>query len=188
MVETISPKVFGSRSRTYWSSLILHVLGAATSAAAFGAVLGGVGSVLGAPWGHVEPLLLIGLALAYFARDAFGLRVPIPDRHKQVPEWWRTFYSPPVAAFLYGLGLGVGFLTFLTFGTYVVVAAGAVVSGSAIAGATIAGTFGLARSVAVAGVAKTSIDELEKLAASWGPRFVNVVAITLVAAVAAASV
>ena len=43
--------------------------------------------------------------------------MPIPERREQVPEWWRTFFPWPVSSFLYGLGLGIGFLTFLRHGT-----------------------------------------------------------------------
>ena len=85
----------------------------------------------------------------YAARELFGAPIPLPDLDRQVPDWWRTFYSHNVAALLYGFGLGVGFFTFLTFGTYAAVATGAFVSGNALIGAVLLGAFGLVRSVAV---------------------------------------
>jgi hypothetical protein len=129
MVEAIVPVVHGGKRGRYALSVVLHVLGAGISAALLGAILGAVGGLLGAPWGVAGLVALATVALAYALRESAGLPVPIPDRHQQVPEWWRSFYSPPVSAFLYGLGLGPGFFTFLTFGTFVAVAVAAVVSG-----------------------------------------------------------
>src|SRR5881397_3097660 len=75
--------------------------------------------------------------------------VALPNLRRQVPEWWRTFFSPPVAAFLYGAGLGVGFLTYLSFGTLVAVAAVAVASGNPLVGVLVLTPFGMARGLSV---------------------------------------
>ena len=72
---------------------------------------------------------MAAVALAYAAREAFGLPLPVPAARRQVPDWWRSFFSWPVAATLYGAGLGIGFLTFLSNGGLVVVAVAAVASG-----------------------------------------------------------
>src|SRR2546423_12691777 len=118
MVETIVPVVYGGRAR-YLRAVALHLLGAAAAAAALGLILGALGALAQAPWGRLGPLIVAGIALLYFLREGFALRaIPIFDRRSQVPEWWRSFYSPPVAAFLYGVGLGAGFFTYLTFGTF----------------------------------------------------------------------
>jgi len=50
--------------------------------------------------------------------------VPVAQLRRQVPEWWRTFFGRRVASVLYGAGLGVGFLTYLSHGTLVVVEPG----------------------------------------------------------------
>src|SRR4029450_14056998 len=73
----------------------------------------------------------------------------VPQLRRQVPQWWRTFFSVPVAAFLYGAGLGVGFLTYLAHGTLVVVAVAAVASGKPLVGAALLAPFGLARGLSV---------------------------------------
>jgi hypothetical protein len=62
-----------------------------------------------------------------------------------VPDWWRTFFPPHVAAFLYGVGLGPGILTYLGHGTLVVVSVAAVASGHPLVGAALLAPFGLAR-------------------------------------------
>lgn len=150
MVETIAPVVHGGRNRRYWAALAIHVCAATLGGALFGAVLGLAGGLVGAPFGAPGLIAVAVVAALYAAREAFGLPVPLPDLDRQVPDWWRTFYSPNVAAGLYGLGLGIGFLTFLTYGTYAAVAVGAFVSGSPLGAAVLLGSFGLARSAAVA--------------------------------------
>jgi hypothetical protein len=165
MVQTITPVVHGGR-RSRWSGTVaLHALGAVVSAGAFGAALGIGGSLLGAPWGTAGGLLVVGLALLYTARELFDLPIPIPDRRRQVPEWWRTTFSTRTAAFLYGLGLGIGFLTYLRFGTLVVVSSVAVGSGDPVAGAVVLAPFGLARGLSVAVVwAGVSTDRVQRVA------------------------
>lgn len=149
MVATISPVVHGGRNRNYWSAIALHTLGATASAALLGALLGAAGWLLGAPWGSAGLLVVAVLAAIYAARELFNLPIPLPDMDRQVPDWWRTYFSRNVAAFLYGLGLGVGFLTYLSFGTLVPVAAAAVISSSPVTGALLLGTFGLMRGLSV---------------------------------------
>jgi hypothetical protein len=196
MVEAIVPVVHGKARGRYAMSVALHVLGAGASAAALGVVLGAIGGLLGAPWGSAGLVAIAGVALLYSVRESAGLPVPIPDGHRQVPEWWRSFYSPPIAAFLYGIGLGPGFFTFLTFGTFVAVGVAAVVSGSPALGAGLCAPFGLARGLSVlvsAGAhsgddAGRVIDRLESLAATAAPRAINAAALVGVGAVAVLAV
>ena len=120
--------------------------------------------------------------------------MPLPNLRQQVPDWWRTFFPPVVASFIYGLGLGVGFLTYLSFGTLVAVAAVAVASGSPPLGAVLLGSFGLARGLSVlvsASATKTETvgvvtDRLDRLALSRWPRLLNGTILAVVAAIAAA--
>ncbi len=195
MVETIAPGVHGGRGRRYWSMLALHTAAAGLAGAASGALLGALGGVAGAPWGVVGPLILTAIAISYALREIGGVPLPLPGRRAQVPDWWRTFFSPGVAATLYGVGLGVGFLTFVTFGTLVAVAAAALVYGDPWVGATILGAFGASRALAV-GVSATSatneatarlVDRLEDAAGARLPRLVNGVTLAAVAAGVAAS-
>src|ERR687894_208711 len=102
MVETIAPVVHGERRSRWWAAVGLHALGATVAAAAFGALLG-------APWGAAGLTVVIAVAALYAARELFGVPVPLPDRRRQVPEWWRTFFPASISSFLYGLGLGIGF-------------------------------------------------------------------------------
>jgi hypothetical protein len=144
MVETITPVVHGG-SRSRWGvSVVVHAIGAAASAAVAGAVLAGAGGLLGAPWG-VAGLGLVAMAAALYVARELGAPVPVPQMRRQVPDWWRTFFPSHVAAFLYGIGLGPGFLTYLSHGTFVVVSVAAFASGRPLVGAAVLAPFGLAR-------------------------------------------
>jgi hypothetical protein len=148
MAETITPVVHGG-SRSAWGvSLAAHVLGAAIAAAALGALLGAFGALLGAPWGTAGTLAVAAAAAVYLAAE-LGARVPMPQLRRQVPDWWRTFFPRWAAAFLYGIGLGPGFLTYLTHGTLVAVAVAAAATGSPLLAAGIVMPFGVARGLTV---------------------------------------
>ena len=147
MVETISPVVYGTRTR--WAgALALHAAGATATAAAFGALAAAVGALLGAPWGRAGGVIVIFLAALYLVRELTGIRVPVPQLRRQVPDWWRTYFGRPLAAVLYGAGLGVGFFSYLAHGTLVVVTIGAASTGRPMLGALVMVPFGLARGLA----------------------------------------
>ena len=186
MAETITPVVHGGKRKPYIAAAFLHVLGATAAAALLGLALGGLGALLQAPWEDATAVVVAAAAGLYFLREAFRLPIPLPDRKRQVPEWWRTFFSPPVAALLYGAGLGVGFLTYLSFGTFAAVMAGALASGDPLVGALVCAPFGLGRAVVVVAVASAGppIERLDDLAGSDGLRWANAVVLLGIAAAA----
>ena len=193
MVETINPVVYGgpegSRSR-YRTALALHVLGATAAAGVFGAALGGLGSLLGAPWGAAGVVAVALAATAYLLREAFGVPVPVLEARRQVPEWWREFFSRNVTAFLYGAGVGIGFFTYLGHGTLLVVSTAATASGRPLGGALLLAPFGLARALSIAVGARTEepsalVNRLAAFARRGWPRLAHGVALGLVAVSAA---
>ena len=194
MVETIAPVVHGRRSR-YLVAVMIHALFAGLAGALFGGLLAFVGNLLGFPWGEAGMFAICGVALLYALRELFGLPVPLFDRKKQVPDWWRTFYSAPIAAGLYGVGLGIGFLTFLRYGTYVAVCTLAFASGDPLLGIALGATFGIARGLTTLAATKTIDEEgaalvvvkLEELAETRGPRIANGLVCAALAVVAVAS-
>jgi hypothetical protein len=196
MVQTITPVVHGGRRGRWLGSVAAYTTGATLGAAALGALLGGVGRVLGAPWGSAGLWAVAAVAAVFASRELLRVPIPLPNLHRQVPDWWRTFFSPPVAALLYGLGLGIGFLTYISFGTLVAVAAAASESGSALTGAVLVGAFGLARGLSVLVVWSGTteerlgrvVDRIDVLGASRVPALVNgtLLAALTFAAVAAA--
>ena len=191
MVETISPVVHGGRAR-WLGTLALHTIGATGTAALFGAILGWIGRVLGAPWQRPGLLALATISMVY----AFGVltrfRVPVPQLRRQVPDWWRTYFGRSFAALLYGAGLGIGFLTYVSYGTLVVVAFAAVASGRPAVGALVMAPFGLARGLSAV-VSWRSTDQersralVDRLAAAADAprRIVNGVALAALAIAAA---
>jgi hypothetical protein len=194
MVETIAPVVDGGRRFSYWAAIALHIAGAGLAATMLGALLGLLGDAAGAPWGRAGLVAIAVVATIYGVREVTGVPIPIPDRHRQVPEWWRTFFSAPVAALLYGLGLGVGFLTFLSFGTYVAVAVAALASGSPALGALVCAPFGVARALAASvpglrrgGETAGALNRLEEVGAGSLPRLANAAALAGIAVAALAA-
>lgn len=190
MVQTITPVVHGGSRRRWAASLVLHVLGAVVSSALFGALLGATGAVLGAPWGREGMLIVAVIAIAYATREVTGLRVPILELRRQVPEWWRGALGARTSSFLYGLALGPGVGTHLRHGTFVAIAVLVMTIGDPVVGAVILGTFGLARAIGVSVVsnARTSSavglvgDRLERVGSGALPRIANGIALLALAA------
>jgi hypothetical protein len=157
------------------------------AAAIVGSLLAGAGALLGAPWGVPGAVLVAAAAALYVARE-LGAPVPVPQLRRQVPDWWRTFFPPHVAAFLYGLGLGPGFLTYLGHGTVVVVSVAAFASGRPLLGAAVLAPFGLARGlgpVLAFGVRSPSdgaalVERLDRSASRARWRIANALALSLV--------
>ena len=158
MVETITPVVYGGRTR-WIGALALHVAGATSTAALFGAVSGALGALLGAPWGRAGMVAFALVAAVYAIGETPGVKATVPQLRRQVPEWWRGFFSWPIAAVLYGAGLGIGFFTYLSHGTLVVVCAAALASGNPLIGAMVVGVFGFARGLSAARGAKVRSQE-----------------------------
>jgi len=189
MVETVAPVVYGDKRSRYRLALSLHAVAATLSAALVGAAAGAIGMLLGAPWGTGGYIAIAVAAVLYAFRELSGVPVPVPDRHQQVPLWWRTFYSPRVAGVLYGFGIGVGYLTYLSFGTYFVVTIAALTTGDVLTGAVLTAPFGLGRglSVALANLRAGSpehpsgIDSVDALAETRWPKLANATVLLVVA-------
>jgi hypothetical protein len=187
MVETITPVVHGGSWERWGISLALHAIGAAVAAAIVGSLLAGAGALLGAPWGVPGAVLVVAAAALYVARE-LGAPVSVPQLRRQVPDWWRTFFPPHLAAFLYGLGLGPGFLTYLGHGTVVVVAVAAFASGRPLLGAAVLAPFGLARGLGPVlsfGVRSPSdaaalVERLDRSASKARWRVANALALSMV--------
>src|SRR5213592_2074917 len=125
MVETFTPAVCGSRLRQHFA-LAFFALGALVASAALGAVLGFLGSLVGARPALVAAAVLAALAAA---RETGLLRVPLPQSRRQVPERWRNELPLPAWSVGYGAGLGAGFLTFQPVATFWVACAAALALG-----------------------------------------------------------
>lgn len=159
MVGTIIPIVNGARTQgrisiAHW----LHLVGAVAGGAGIGAALGAAGSAARAATAPAGALVLVPagtIAAIYSARELGIVSVPMPQFHRQVPAWWRYRYQPNIAAFLYGIGLGVGVATFVRVATLYVVLAWVAFAGDPASGALAMGLFGAARALPVVWLGNT---------------------------------
>jgi hypothetical protein len=141
MVETFTPAVCGSRSRTRLA-VVVFAAGAIASAAVLGALLGLAGGVLGA---RQAVLAAAALALAAAAREAGFVRLPLPQARRQVPERWRAELPLPIWAAGYGAGLGAGVFTYQPVSTFWVAGAAAVALGRPLPAAACFSLYGAGR-------------------------------------------
>lgn len=85
--------------------------------ATVGVLAGVMGRLLVSPTSAVHVALWIGVALVallYEGRELRGWPLPVPTRHWQVPKHWGQ-YGEPFYAAAFGVILGAGFFTFVTF-------------------------------------------------------------------------
>jgi hypothetical protein len=180
MADAFSPVVHGGRNQSFWRALGAHVIGAGIAAASLGVVLGSIGSVFELDWSSPSLVVVAALAAIYAAGELAGFHLPIPHRKAQVPEWWRSYFTPTTTAFLYGAGLGVGFATHVRSALLPVVAGLALLSGSPLLGAVVLAPFGIARATSVL----VGFDAAERLGGSRLPEFVSSGALLVVSVAA----
>jgi hypothetical protein len=155
MVMTIAPQVGGESQRKwrrYPSTIGPFALGAVSSGAlVFGLAAAAGASIPGmAADGAVAiaaSVVLAGAAAAYGTSYLLGRPLPVPHTYRQVPKVWREAFSPEVAAFLYGLGLGIGFFTKVPYATFYVAVGLSFVLANPLAGLAAGAVFGLARTL-----------------------------------------
>jgi hypothetical protein len=143
MVETFTPAVCGSRTRTRLAAVVFAA-GAVASAAVLGALLGAAGGALGA---GSAVFAAAALALLAAAREAGVLRLPLPQSRRQVPDRWRAELPLPVWAAGYGAGLGAGVFTYQPVSTFWVAGAGALVLGRPLPAAACFSLYGVGRAL-----------------------------------------
>ncbi len=153
MLASITPLGERGRQMNWIVTVTAFALGATVAAAALGAVLGLLGSLLAAIDERVRLAAFALAALAAFALDAFLDKVPGPNR--QVNERWLDEYRGWIYGLGYGAQLGVGITTVVSSAATYLALFAALLSGEAATGALIMGVFGAARGLtplAVAGV------------------------------------
>jgi len=191
MIDTLGPNGHpGGRRRTV----------AACAAFALGAPLGGAVTfgglaALGAlaqshPGGDVAIGIAVAIAVASAALDALGVRIA-PQLRRQVPESWRRVLPLPVAAFLYGILLGLGFTTYVLSFALPALAAVSLVVADVGLGLVLGVAFGIGRALPIVALAPVADREvgaraLDAMAARpgllRGARLIDAVALLAVAA------
>lgn len=111
-------------------AFVLHGLGYALGAVALGGALGFAGSLIGFSGATLWALIGLGLAgLIYGAHQLGFLRVPYPQRRAQVPHDARQRFPMWFIGGLYGLSLGLNYLTYVQTPILYLVTAAAALSG-----------------------------------------------------------
>jgi len=90
--------------------------------------------------------ILVGLlSLLYALHELHVVSLPFPQRRRQVPARWRYRFHPYVTAFLFGVLLGLGYVTFISVATLYIVTVAVIIEGSPLYGVIVFGLFGLGR-------------------------------------------
>ncbi len=140
----------GSHSRRAlmrWTpTFLIHGLGYAAGAVVLGLMLGYAGRLLG--FGGVTATAMIGIGAAavfYGAHQLRLVRAPYPQRRAQVPHDARQRFQVWVVGAIYGLSLGLNYLTYVQTPILYLVTASAVLSGDPLLGLGIFALFNLGR-------------------------------------------
>ena len=137
---------------SFTRTAVAYVIGSVVSAAAFGALLGALGSLVpeevrasSLVLGALVLLLVLGLVL-----DIRSGGHGVPSWRRQVDREWIGQYRGWVTGLGFGLQLGLGFVTIITSTTTYAVYLAELLTGRWWAGALIGLVFGLVRAVPLA--------------------------------------
>ncbi len=118
MVETIGPGGHTGGRRTTRAACASFLPGAVIGGVATFGALALIGGLLQGTGERAAYVAAAAIAVLAALAEARGARI-MPQVRRQLPEHWRRLMPMPVAAFLYGILLGLGFTTFvLTFGVW----------------------------------------------------------------------
>lgn len=168
MAETVAPVVHGVRR--WLVAVAAFAAGSVAAGAAVGWALGWAAAHAGGGGEH-GAWAAAAVVAAYAGREVGLLRLPVPQLRRQVPQRWREVLPLPATSFLYGAGLGVGFVTYVPVATLAAVAA-AIALADPGAGMVGLGAFGGGRAIvlvlATAGLRDwdTAADRFER-AGGW---------------------
>jgi hypothetical protein len=146
MLASITPLGQRGRGASWRRTVTAYAVASTLTAAAVGALLGGIGDVA---WHRPpdEALMVVGgLAIGASLLDIAGRRL---GPHRQVDEGWLTSYRDWVVGLGYGAQLGLGVATIVTSASIYVVALLELLTAGPVAGAVVGATFGLLRALPV---------------------------------------
>lgn len=150
MVGTIVPVGYGRSRRKWLLAAIIYTIGTGVSSFILGVVLAALGQfVLRIDVELTTPALFVLaiIALLYGIHEFGIVHMPYPQLKRQVPLRWRYELPHYITPLAYGIGLGVGYGTFIAVGTLHVVALGAFLAGTPLLGGIIFASFGLGRAL-----------------------------------------
>jgi hypothetical protein len=131
-------------------SALAYTVAGLLSATLVGFVLGALGRLLGS--GRVSLLALYGLALLALllaAREWGWIMFPLPERSRQTEKFWVHNFGFRWASAMWGLHIGLGFATRVTYGGFWVLVCVAVAFGDPRYGAVLMMVYWLGRALSV---------------------------------------
>ena len=148
MVETIGPRGHSGGRRVTLAACASFLPGALIGGAVTFGALGLLGEVLHGAGERTAYLAAAAIAVLAALLELRGSPI-MPQVRRQLPEHWRRLMPMPLAAFLYGILLGLGFTTFvLTFGVWAL-AGISLALGDPVLGLVIGIGFGIGRAVPI---------------------------------------
>jgi hypothetical protein len=135
---------------TWFKAALAYTVGGSISATLVGVVLGAIGRALAWASAQEMSLYLIGLlSLVLAAREWRWLNFPLPQRGRQTEKVWVHQFGFVVASAMWGLHIGLGFATWMTYGGFWILAAVAVTLGDTVYAAALMLMYWLGRSLSV---------------------------------------
>ncbi|SDK55417.1 Cytochrome c biogenesis protein CcdA [Paracoccus chinensis] len=151
-ISLLRPTGRGAKAVADWlPTFAMHGAGYALGALILGTALGGIGAILGfAGFGTAALVMLALVGLIYGAHQLDFLRVPYPQRRAQVPHDARVRFSKPVVGGLYGLALGLDYMTYVQTPLLYLITLAAVLTGNIPEAIAMIALFNLGRYLPVA--------------------------------------
>jgi hypothetical protein len=146
MIDTLGPRGYSGRPRATLVACAAFGLGAPIGGVITFGGLSALGALLqggGAAFGVAAAIAAVAAAL-----DLAGVRIA-PQLRRQVPEGWRRVLPLPLAAFLYGILLGLGFTTYVLSFALPALAAISVAAADVQLGLVIGLAFGVGRALPI---------------------------------------
>lgn len=146
MALTINPAVSGTYQRYSVHAALFTMsvfAGVLVTALAIMLLVAGIIAVTSVQVGVAVAVTVTAWAVAH----DLGAPIWLPYRRGQVPEWFRSAFSPGVVAVLFGFQLGAGFLTFFTYSVQLAMLMAIPFLASFAQVAAVAGLFALGKSV-----------------------------------------
>lgn len=142
----------GTAALVRWlPTFFAHGLGYALGAVLLGGLLGVLGRAVGfAGWSTAALVVLALVGLVYGAHQLDFLRVPYPQRQAQVPHDARQRFRKSTIGGLYGLALGLNYLTYVQTPLLYLITGVALISGNVVEAVAIFGVFNLGRFLPIA--------------------------------------
>jgi cytochrome c biogenesis protein CcdA len=150
MIDQITPLVQEAGRRTWLCAVASHTLGSTLSGGVLGFALGTVGLGIGlAQWKPITEWLFIFILLLCALRDAGIIRLRLPSLRRQTPAWCPQVLGSCWGAFAWGVDLGQGWTTLISFASYYALLVWAVIQADPMQGALVLGIYGAGRALPV---------------------------------------